>query len=168
MNGPSDLPVNGRTVRSSGEWTNRLIYSGRKSQSMMTFRPACCTLAIDSRGRREKRQRINEKDREARVKKTPGEREARLARRRQRPVILSGTYKHTKPLCSPGMNQLMIPLFTSLRLNCNLVQQTVQTSYMSSVDFAVGENTESTSSIHNDDPSKVNNWFRDEKQHVSF
>ena len=102
MNGPSDLPVNGRTVRSSGEWTNRLIFSGRKSQSMMTFRPACCTLAIDSRGRGEKRQRINEKDREARVRETPEEREreARLARRRQRPVILSGTYKHTKPLFS--------------------------------------------------------------------
>ena len=44
-------------------------------------------------------------------------------------------------------------------LNCKLVHQTVQTSYMSFVDFAVGKNTESTSSIHNDDPSKVNNWF---------
>ena len=84
--------------------------------------PACCTLAIDnmngadSRGREEKRQRITERDREVRVRETPEERESRLARRRQRPVILSGTYMHTKPLCSPGMNQLyMIPLFTSLR-----------------------------------------------------
>ena len=82
--------------------------------------PRCCTLAIDnmngadSRGREEKRQRINERGREARVRETPEEKEARLARRRQRPVILSGTYKYTKPLCSPGMNQLMIPLFTSL------------------------------------------------------
>ena len=116
MDGPSDLPVNGngRTVRSSGEWkwTNRPIFSGWKSQSMMTFRPACCTLAIDnmngadSLGRGEKHRRINEKDHEARVRETPEEREARLARRRQRPVILSGTYMHTKPLCSPGMKQL--------------------------------------------------------------
>ena len=72
----------------------------------MTFDRTCCTLAIDnmngtdSRGREEKRQKINEKDHEARVRETPEEREARLARQRQWLVILSGTYMHTKPLFS--------------------------------------------------------------------
>ena len=123
MDGSSNLPVNGPTVRSSGEWTNRPIFSGRKSQSMMTFCPACCTLAIDningadSRGREEKRRRINEKDREARVRETPEEREARLARRRQRPVILSGTYVYAhKTSLFSWHESVMTPLFTSLRL----------------------------------------------------
>ena len=55
---------------------------------MMTFRCACCTLAIhnmngaDSLGREEMHQRINERDREARMKEKPEEGEARLARRR--------------------------------------------------------------------------------------
>ena len=93
MDGLSDLPVNGRTVRSSDEWTNRPIISGRNSQSMMTFRPVCCTLAIDnmngavSWGKGEKRRRINEKDHEARVRETPEEREARPARWRQLQVL---------------------------------------------------------------------------------
>ena len=81
MDGPSDLPVNGQTVPSSGEWMNHPISSGRKGWSVMTFRHACCTLAIDnmngadSRGRGEKRRRINERDRKARVREIPEERE---------------------------------------------------------------------------------------------
>ena len=86
-----------------------------------TFRRACCTLAIDdmngadNRGREEKHQKINERRCEARVRETPEEREARLARRRQRPVILSGTVTYHyanahKSLCSPSIS----PLITSL------------------------------------------------------
>ena len=55
----------------------------------MTFRHACCTLAIanvmngvDSREREEKCRRINERDRETRLREETEEREARLARRR--------------------------------------------------------------------------------------
>ena len=88
---------------------------------MKTFHRACCTLAIDnmngadSRGGEEKHQRINERHCEARVRETPEEREARLARRRQWPVILSGTvtyhYANThKSLCFPSIS----PLITSL------------------------------------------------------
>ena len=47
----------------------------------MTFGRTCCTLAIDnmngadSRGREEKRQRITERDREARLRETAEDRE---------------------------------------------------------------------------------------------
>ena len=76
----------------------------------MTFRRACCTLTIDntngadSRGRGEKRRRMNERDREARVREKPEEREARLARPRataSNPFQESGHMQmHSKSLFS--------------------------------------------------------------------
>ena len=52
----------------------------------------------DSRGRGDKCLRINEKDCDARVRETSEEREARLTRRRQRPVILLETYTVIKQI----------------------------------------------------------------------
>ena len=74
---------------------------------MMTFRHACCTLAIDnmndadSWGREEMRRRINERDREARKREKPEKGEARLARRRATADnICQGQYNANTPKIS--------------------------------------------------------------------
>ena len=85
--------MNGRTVRFSGEWTvrssggwkDRPIFRSEKPEHDDVLPRVLYLKAIDnmngadSWGREEKRRRRNEKDREARVRETPKEREARLA-----------------------------------------------------------------------------------------
>ena len=85
----------------------------------MTFRRACCTLlainnmnGADSEGREEKRRRINKRDREARVRETAEEREARLARRRataSNPFRDISLCKYTQNLSVLLASSLLLP-----------------------------------------------------------
>ena len=72
-------------MRSSGEWTNRPIFRSERLEHgdvspRVYLSHRQYMNGTDSRGREEKRRRINERHRKARLRETSEEREARLAR----------------------------------------------------------------------------------------